>query len=503
MTSEEKRLDTMDSIKDNLEKEETLEELLEILNITIKFDNDLKTIGFLACLLTYTEQDQVNLIISGETTIGKTYNITELLNYFPEQDIIKKHSVSKMAFWYDENNKIVDKTTLEEVKLVRPKQTPEETDEQYEKRLETYREQKLNSVSLQNFERKIPFLPDMPNVDVLQPLRPLMSHEDKIIKKLSTTMAKYGHMAKEFWIKGYATFIICSTTAFIEAEDTSRSFQLNPEWNESKEKACRDLINKRGSSPEFKENLEVDPKRVWLKERIKIIKSANINEIYINEELAQKIDQWFESKRKISTPRNSREYIRLRSLVKAWTLFNLWNRKRDDNNNLYSNEKDVETAEQIYDSIVEASAYDLTPEQYEFFKYLKEESIAFTIVDAHNVYYKKKGRICADKRLRNMLNSYCREGLMRVEKEKQKFIYYILECEKDGKQITFDKPISSQSKTEVLLKLLAPRIPLSFDQIIQQTDGLIPQNEVSKLLTQLLNEGRIFQPDGFSYQLVK
>jgi hypothetical protein len=501
---EKNRNDSLESLSqlklsnDEIEREATLEEIVEILNSTIKFDNDIKILVFLCCLTAFTEKDQVNILMLGESSTGKTYNVSEVLQFFDSETIIKKHSVSKMAFWYDENNEVVDKETLEPIVLIKPRKEKEETDEHYHERLNKYWELKKNCVLLQDFERKIVFLPDMPSLDVLQTLQPLLSHDDKIIKKLSTTLAKYGHMAREFWIKGFGVFIIASASAFVSQENATRTFPLNPEWTEEKGKACIELINKRRGSPEFEKTLEADPKRIWLKERVRRIKEAHINEIYIPEMLSEDLEKWYRDKRKISTPKDSREYIRVGSLAIAWALFNLWNRKRDEKNNLYCNEKDIEVAKKVYNFIVESSAYNLTKEEYSFYLHLKELSkdlsLEITVQDALNFYFQKIGRPCDDMRMRNWLHGYCREGIMFSEKHgKNKYVYFIQtnKPKVEGNQI-------KNREEEVKKALMLPNTELGLVELLK-----IPQEEVHNIILKLQTNGMISEPQTGYYQLIK
>lgn len=499
--TEEQRKDNLEKALENgeIDREANLEEILEILDYTIKFDNDVKMLVFLCCLTTFTERDQVNILMLGESSSGKTYNINEILWFFDhDKTIVKKHSVSKMAFWYDENNEVINKTTLEPVVLVKPRKMKDETDEVYHDKLDAYFELKKNCVLLQDFERKIVFLPDMPSLDVLQTLLPLLSHDDKIIKKLSTTLAKYGHMAREFWIRGFGVFIIASATAFVTAENATRTFPLNPEWTEDKGKACIELINKRGASSEFEKMLETDPKRIWLKERVRRIKEAKINEIYIPEIFVEELSKWYLEKRNISTPKDSREFTRLRSLAKAWALFNLWNRKKDENNNLYCNEKDIEVAKRVYGFIVESSAHNLTKEQYSFYLYLKELSkdmnLEISVQDSLNLYLQKIGRPCNDLRMRNWLHAYCQEGMMSTEKRgKNKYVYFIQtnKPKEEGNQII-------NREEEVKRALMLPNTELGLVELLK-----IPQGEIHNIISKLQINGQISEPKVGYYQLIK
>jgi hypothetical protein len=427
---EQERRDTLaEWLKEHfgeLKREATLSEVLDILGETIKFDNDIKLIVFLAMLTAFTSKEQVNIIMEGESSVGKTYTIHEIILFFPESCWLKKNGVTPTSFFYDDQRVLMDKNTLQKVELVRPSKDASDIEKQ------EYKEKRDNCVMLQDFERKIIWLPDMPDVKVMEKLRSLLSHDDKVCNYTSTmTNQHVGLQAKTTLLKGFGVFIICCCTPMLDEQETSRAFQLNPGWSKEKEAACLDLISRREASPEFNKLLEDNPKRSWLRNRIEMIASAKVNEVFVGEELSLKVLDWFNEKRKVSTPKSSREFTRFRSLMKAWALFNLWTRKQDEDKNLYCEEKDFDVAKLVYESIVEASAFNLCLEEYTFYKALEAEypyrelSEGFRVSNAHTLFYDKNGRACSDKRLRNMLESFCREGLLRKEKQGQTYYYHI------------------------------------------------------------------------------
>ena len=61
----------------------TFNEVAEALGSTIRHDQPTKLILFCAMLLTFTDEDQVNVLMSGESAGGKSYNALEVAAYFP------------------------------------------------------------------------------------------------------------------------------------------------------------------------------------------------------------------------------------------------------------------------------------------------------------------------------------------------------------------------------------------------------------------------------------
>jgi len=90
----------------------TLEDLSDILESTIKQDQENKLITFLILLLTYSDQDQQNISFKSESSTGKSYIPLEIAKYFPSEDVYSYAYVSPTAFfheygeWYEESKVI-------------------------------------------------------------------------------------------------------------------------------------------------------------------------------------------------------------------------------------------------------------------------------------------------------------------------------------------------------------------------------------------------------------
>jgi len=95
------------------------------------------------------------------------------------------------------------------------------------------------------------------------------------------------------------------------------------------------------------------------------------------------------------------------------------------------------------------------------------------------------------------------------EFEKKQIIDFILEKDQDEDTLLLTKNNqtvvgedlgNNREKLDFLLKALM--LPLTLDQIMEQTNGTIPHNEIPKLLTNLQNNGLIFQPDDYHYKKI-
>ncbi|EKE06447.1 MAG: hypothetical protein ACD_19C00012G0001, partial [uncultured bacterium] len=77
------------------------EELDKVLNLSIKEDRINRLVLFLSMLLTYTEQDQVNVFISGPSSIGKTFLSQEVSKLFPQEDVKTLSHTSPTSFFHE------------------------------------------------------------------------------------------------------------------------------------------------------------------------------------------------------------------------------------------------------------------------------------------------------------------------------------------------------------------------------------------------------------------
>ncbi|MBD3181425.1 hypothetical protein GF312_03980 [Candidatus Poribacteria bacterium] len=79
----------------------TLENLSDIIGLTIKEDKNNKVVTFLAFLLTYTENDQFNISFNAPSSTDKSYIPLELSTLFPKKDVMKIAYCSPKAFFHD------------------------------------------------------------------------------------------------------------------------------------------------------------------------------------------------------------------------------------------------------------------------------------------------------------------------------------------------------------------------------------------------------------------
>ncbi len=283
-------------------------------------------------LSAYTEDSQFNVSFNAPSSTGKSYIPTEIAKLFPEKDVIEIGYCSPTAFFHD-TGKFNKKRKGYEIDL----------------------------------SRKILIFLDQPHAMLLERLRPLLSHDKKEMRlKITDKSQKAGLRTKNVFIKGYPAVIFCSAGLKIDEQEGTRFLLLSPQTNQEKiREAIQERIRKETDSDTYQKWLNDDPERELLKERIKAIKSEHVKDIKIAD--PKLIEKIFLEKKEILKPRHQRDIGRFISLIKIFTLLNLWFRKRE-NNIIIADNKDIKEAMLIWDKISESQEYNLPPFIYDLYK---------------------------------------------------------------------------------------------------------------------------------------
>jgi len=310
----------------------SVEELTEILGLTIKEDKINKIITFLCQLSAYTENSQFNISFNAPSSTGKSYIPIEIASLFPKEDVLKVGYCSPTAFFHDKGK--------------------------FLKELEGY---------YLDLERKILIFLDQPHNLLLQHLRPLLSHDDKEIKiKITDKSQKYGLKTKNIVIRGFPSVIFCSAGLTIDEQEATRFLLLSPEITQDKIKeGILEAIKKETDLEAYLEELNNNPQRQHLIERIKAIEEEHIREIKIHN--SQKIEQRFFSIHKVLKPRHQRDIKRLFSIIKSLALLNLWHRETEDIKVILTSDEDIEQGFKIWQEISLSQELNLSPYVYSIF----------------------------------------------------------------------------------------------------------------------------------------
>ncbi len=308
------------------------EDIGNILDLTIKKDDVNKVTTFLCQLSAYTEDNQFNISFQAPSSSGKSHIPMEISDLFPQEDVLRLGNCSPTAFFHEQG--IYDK------------------------------EKNLMKIDL---ARKILIFTDMPHTQLLERLRPLLSHDAKEMQsKITDKNQKGGNKTKTVIIVGYPSVIFCTAGLALDEQEATRFLLLSPETTQEKiREGIQQAIRKGVNKDKYDSVLNSDSGRQLLIERIRAIRQEKIINIHIESE--EKIEARYISGKTLFKPKHQRDIKRLLSLVKAFALLNLWWRKKDGNSIIASDE-DIDEAFKLWEKVSESQELNLPPYVFNFYK---------------------------------------------------------------------------------------------------------------------------------------
>jgi len=460
---ERNRLQSLREIQEHekeLTKPLTVDDLIEILGSTVKHDNENKAITFLSMLLTYTEDDQINLGFLAESSTGKSYIPLELSWYFPKEDVIKTGYCSPTAFFHDWGTLLPDPSDKRDV-------------EDKDKR-------KITHIDL---HQKILIFLDQPHDQLLQRLRSLLSHDEKqIIVKITDKREKSGLRTKNIIIEGYPTVEFCTARYTMQDQEKTRLLLLSPEIDQEKLRETIALrIDKEGDREAFYKRMMEDPQRRLLANRVWSIRQEHIAYVKIPEDLRNQIYQHFLDGHKFLIPRHQRDITRLLAIIKGHALLNYTHRERIENS-IVVNLEDVEVGFRLYSTVSEANELGLSPELFNVYQKLKPRIENFengiTRKDFQKLYYQELHKVIGQDSANNILKIWASVGLITEQPDPndRRVLRYMYPDMGTFPSKTDNAQTSILSKDE----LLSPSIPSKNDTI---------KKEGTHVKTHIVSEG--------------
>lgn len=338
------------------------DELMEVLGLTIKKDNENKLVAFLCMLSAYTDNSQFNISFNAPSSTGKSYIPIEIAEYFPKKDVVKIGYVTPTAFFHD-----------------------------------TGKEDKKKKGYVVDLSKKILIFLDQPHNALLERLRPILSHDEKEMHlKITDKNQKMGLRTKNVFIKGFPSVVFCSAGLNIDEQEGTRFILLSPETTQEKLRESINIkIDKNTNEIAYNSWIDSDSKRKELQDRIIAIKQANIKTVIINNK--ELVKSLFLDGKKRFQPRHQRDIGRFISIIKVIALLNLWLRECEDGI-LVANDDDIKRADKIWKELSRSQEYNLPPFIFDIFInvikpcYLEKGS-GLTRKELMDKHYEKTGRI--------------------------------------------------------------------------------------------------------------
>jgi hypothetical protein len=312
--------------------EMSLDELADILSLTIKHDNENKIVTFLAMLSAYTDANQINISFNAPSSSGKTYMATEIAKLFPKEDKIELSGASPTSFFYMEGD---------------------DADE--------------GGDILVNLERKILIFYEMPNSQLQAKLRSVLSHDQREMRYQITNKGKKGqNRAQQITVRGFPSSVFCSAALRIDEQEATRAILLSPEVTDDK---LREGVHlqawKHADKNEYTLQIEADNRRQNLMRRIVAIRDENVDDILIPN--YQDIEKRFNSMVGAMKPRHMRDMGHVMDLIKAIALLNVWYRKQP-NGTFLATQSDVNQAFSLWEYFSRSLELGISPALLSFYE---------------------------------------------------------------------------------------------------------------------------------------
>lgn len=367
----------------------TLDDIAALYDKTIIKDRTTKCALFLLTLNNYTDEGQMNAAFESVSSSGKTYVALEVLSLFPVEDIEKLLYASPKSFFHqfgelveeDGETPLLLKDEYLAAGLIRWQEDniqPEkgadgsaqwrDSRKGEKARLKAEWEKIPKGIRVDLHQKIIIFL-DQPHYRLLQALRPLLSHDEKVtIAQFAEKDGSGSLYSKRVFIVGYPTVIHLSAMYKADEQEKTRLLIFSPEVDDKKLRASIELLGEKHADREaFEKRLDENPARSNLKARIRMIKAADISEVKVKKRDMAKIVKRFQDDHAILRPRHQRDFPRLLSFINGHALLNFMNRKKRGRA-IYAEQIDIDDGYGLYAELSIPNEMGLAPALWEFWE---------------------------------------------------------------------------------------------------------------------------------------
>lgn len=360
--------------------EMSLDELAEIMSLTIKHDYLSKTITFLGMLSAYTYDSQLNISFNAPSSSGKTYITSEVAKLFPAEDKIEISGASPTALFYQQGE--IDKDS---------------------------------GARILNLENKILIFYELPDHRVQERLRAIASHDNRVQTHFYTNKTKNGtNKTDKIQIVGFPAMVFCSASLRVNEQEQTREFLLSPEQSQEKITAAIQLQNMRGQDEQsYYAQLSSNKKRQQLIDRILAIRDQEVKYIKLpeNNVFMHRFLSGFNQLKE----RNSRDFTHVQQLAKSIALLNIWHRKQPDGSFL-ATDGDIEKAMELWEQFSESQIVGVPPSVLRMYKdyfiplhdelklvAAEHQQVGFSHEKFSTYYLKKTGALLNEDTLRKQI----------------------------------------------------------------------------------------------------
>lgn len=390
---------------------EILEKFMVHLSQTVKRDYVTKNMVFLTGLSAYT-RNPINLFLRGQSSIGKTYNVTQTLRYFPEEDVWMLGGLSPTALVHSHGVTVDSQGREIDFSQKPSKEATEEEKKDWNERLRTAR-------TIVDLHGKILVFLEAPHLETYNMLRPILSHDKEEISYKFTDKTVKGQLrTTHVIIRGFPATIFCTTDEKYVQDLATRGFTVTPETDETKIREANLLTGEKKAFPwKFQEDHDFRLFRdylVWLRIRLK---DLNVAIPYCRE-----LVEHFPSQH----ARSMRDFNNLTAFIEVLALFHCMQRpvltrkilteteEQKEENYILATFKDLEYALNLWRNIEETTVTGLPQHILDFYyravEPLSQVQSAFTIEDLTREYNKEATERKSSDTIRRWVKHLCDIG---------------------------------------------------------------------------------------------
>ncbi|HDN05880.1 MAG TPA: hypothetical protein ENF90_02650, partial [Candidatus Bathyarchaeota archaeon] len=389
----------------------------------------------------------INLFLRGESSIGKTYNVTETLKYFPEEDVWFLGRLSPTALIH-ERGVFVDKNGEEIDFLDAPRKDEFEDIKEYIAAKKHWEERIRNGYYKINLEGKILVFLEAPPLDTFNMLLPILSHDKKRISyRIAEKTGKGRLMTLHTIIEGWPATIFCTTSTRYLEDLATRCFTTTPKTTQEKFHDANLVTGRKNAYPWIYEEDEeakriglfIENFKTWMNnfDGVVIPYAEFFSDIYFNE-----------------IGRDMRDLKNFFEMVKVITALHFYNRMHleiNDKKYIVSCLQDFYVAREIFFEIFETTRSGLSQDVLNFYYEILTTREKWEKKEAVEAYNKKFNTKKSSKQIYRYLKQLTEVGYVDEEdheSDKRKKVWIPLRMKKWTDHPFFEKAIFSNPKLQ-------------------------------------------------------
>ena len=164
---------------------------------------------------------------------------------------------------------------------------------------------------------------------------------------------------------GFPSVYFCSAEMRVDEQESTRFLMLSPSIEHEKiYQGVKQAIRKASDSEKFNQEINSDPARNLLKERIIAIRQELIYDIKI-EDIAY-IEKLYLKEGESMRPRQQRDIKKVISIIKGLALLNVWFRKREGDY-IWASKKDIDDGFDLWNKLSYGQDYGLAPYLFDIY----------------------------------------------------------------------------------------------------------------------------------------